>query len=186
MPPEPYLLYTLIVACEVGFWVVLLLALVLRYLLRKRRLSRTLLFCLPLIDVLLLVFAAMDLRRGATATFAHGLAAAYIGFTVAFGGLAVRWADARFAYRFGGGAVPQKAPSHGWPAVRYDLNLWARCVVGCVITVLLIEALVWSIGQREGTEPLLAWHKHAFGCIVLWFFFGPIWSLATAWRRTDA
>jgi hypothetical protein len=48
---------------------------------------------------------------------------------------------------------------------------------------LLIEALVWFIAPHEATEALLAWHKHAFGCIVLWFFFGPVWSLATAWRR---
>jgi hypothetical protein len=183
MPPEPYLLYGLIVACEVGFWVILLLALALRYLLRMEKLSRALLFCLPLIDVLLLVFTAMDLRRGATATFAHGLAAAYVGFTVAFGALAVKWADAHFAHRFAGGPPPEKAPSRGWSAVRYDFNLWGRCIVACTITVALIEALIWLIGTRETTEPLLAWHKHAFGCIVLWFFFGPAWSLATAWRR---
>ena len=183
MQSQPYLLYVLIVACEVGFWVVLLLALAIRYLLRRERLSRTLLFCLPLIDVLLLVFTAMDLRQGATATFAHGLAAAYIGFTIAFGGLAVKWADARFAHWFAGGAPPEKAPTRGWPVVRYDLNLWARCIVACVVTVVLIDALVWVSGLRETTEPLLAWHKYAFGCIVLWFFFGPIWSLVTAWRR---
>jgi hypothetical protein len=187
MPPEPYLLYALIVACEGGFWVALLLVLALRYLLRKGRLSRALLFCLPLIDLLLILFTAMDLRRGATATFAHGLAAAYIGFTVAFGGLAVKWADARFAHRFAGGAPPEKAPSRGWPAIRYDFNLWARCILGCDITVVLIEALIWFGGRAEATEPLLAWHKHAFGCIVLWFFL----ALYGAWpphgaARADA
>ena len=183
MSTEPYLLYALIVVCEVGFWVVLLLALALRYLLRNGRLSRALLICLPLIDALLLVFTAMDLRRGASATFAHGLAAAYIGFTVAFGGLTVKWADAHFAHRFAGGRPPERAPSRGWPAVRYDFNLWVRCIVGCVITVLLIEVLLWFVGQRDTTEPLLAWHRHAFGCVVLWFFFGPLWSLVTSWRR---
>ncbi|MCP5476543.1 MAG: hypothetical protein H7A19_17065 [Rhodanobacteraceae bacterium] len=183
MPHEPYLLYALIVACEVGFWVILLLALALRYLLRKEPLSRAMLLCLPLVDVLLLLFTAMDLRRGATATFAHGLAAAYVGFTVAFGSMAVKWADAHFSHRFAAGPTPSKAPSHGWPAVRYDLNLWGRCIVACIITVALIEALVQFISPGASSQPLLAWHKHAFGCVVLWFFFGPVWSLATAWRR---
>lgn len=183
MPREPYLLYALIVACEVGFWVILLLALALRYVLRKEVLSRALLICLPLIDVLLLLFTAMDLRRGATATFAHGLAAAYVGFTVAFGGMAVKWADAYFAHKFASGAAPATAPSRGWEAVRYDLNLWGRCIVASVITMTLVEALRQFVGTSEATEPLLAWHKHAFGCIVLWFFFGPVWSVATAWRR---
>jgi hypothetical protein len=183
MPQEPYLLYALIVACEVGFWVILLLALSVRYLLEKEQLSRTLLFCLPLIDLLLLVFTAMDLRRGATATFAHGLAAAYVGFAVAFGGMAVKWADMHFAHRFGAGPAPSKAPSRGWDLVRYDLKLWGRCVVACVITVVLVEALVQFVGNGEATQPLLAWHKHAFGCIVLWFPLWPTWSLATSWRR---
>ena len=183
MPLEPYLLYALIVACEIGFWVVLLLALAVRYLLHKERLSRALLLCLPLIDLLLLAFTAMDLRRGATATFAHGLATAYIGFTVAFGGMAVKWADAHFAHRFAAGLAPTKAPSHGWEVVRYDFNLWGRCIVACVITMALVEAIVQFVGASEGIQPLLAWHKYAFGCIVLWFFFGPVWSLATVWRR---
>lgn len=135
--------------------------------------------------MLLLVFTAMDLKRGATATFAHGLAAAYVGFTVAFGGMAVRWADAHFAHRFAGGVQPEKAPSRGWPAVRYDFNLWGRCIVACVITVAIVEALIWFVAIRDTTEPLLVWHKHAFGCIVLWFFFGPAWSMATAWRRAN-
>ena len=89
MPSDHYLLYGLIVACEVGFWVILLLALVIRYLPRNEPLSRALLFCLPLVDLFLLTFTAMDLRRGAAASFAHGLAAAYIGFTLAFGALAL-------------------------------------------------------------------------------------------------
>ena len=183
MPPEPYFLYALIVACEVGFWVVLLLALSVRYLFLKQRLSRALLLCLPLTDVLLLVLTAIDLRRGSTTTFAHGLAAAYIGFTIAFGGMAVKWADEHFAHRFSAGPVPAKAPSRGWPAVRYEFGLWGRCIVASIITTVLVEALLQLVGDAEVAEPLLAWHRHAFGCIVLWFVFGPAWSVATVWRR---
>jgi hypothetical protein len=67
MPQEPHLLYALIVVCAVGFWVVLLLAL----------------------------------------------------------------------------------------AVRYDFKLWWRCIVACVITMALVEALVQFVGTREATPPLL-------------------------------
>ena len=183
MQNESYILYALIVACEVGFWVVLLAALAVRYLLRKERLSRALLLCLPLIDLALLFFTAADLRRGTTASLAHGLAAAYVGFTVAFGGMAVGWADAHFAHRFAAGPAPAQAPSRGWDLVRYDFALWGRCIVACFITMALVEALVWFVGHSEATQPLLDWHKHALGCIVLWFFFGPAWSLATAWRK---
>lgn len=177
MPRESYLLYVLIVACEVGFWFVLLLGLAARYLLRRKTLSRALLVSLPLLDLLLLAFTAIDLRRGTAATFAHGLAAAYIGFTIAFGGLMVKWADAHFAHRFAAGPPPNSAPSRGWELVRYDGKLWGRCVVACLLTMALVEALVQFVGDGDATQPLLAWHKHAFGCIVLWFCFGPAWSL---------
>lgn len=186
MPSDPsLLLYALIVACEAGFWVVLLLALVVRYIGRNQPISRVLLLCLPLIDLLLLIFTAIDLRRGSTATFAHGLAAAYVGFTVMFGGLAVKWADAHFAHKFAAGPAPTKAPSLGWDAVRYEFRLWGRCIAAAVITVVLVEALVQLVDSSVATQPLLDWYKHMLGCIVLWFVFGPAWSLATAWRRAD-
>lgn len=185
MPTEFHVLYALVIACEVGFWLVLLLSLSIRYLMKQERLSRALLMSLPLIDLLLLCFTGLDLRRGTTATFAHGLAAAYVGFTVAFVGMAVQWADAHFAHRFASGPAPAKAPSRGWDVVRYDFKLWLRCIAACVITVALVEALVLFAGNRQTTVALLAWHKHAFGCIVLWFIFGPAWSLPTAWRRAS-
>jgi len=185
MSSPHYLIYALIVACEAAFWVVLLLALAVRYLARKESLSRGLLLSLPLIDVALLVFTALDLRGGSTATFAHGLAAAYVGFTVAFGGIAVKWADAHFAHRLAGGPAPPKAPARGWAAVRYDLNLWIRCIVACAITVVLIEALIYLVGRDDTTRSLLAWHMQVVAVIVFWFIFGPLWALATAWRRAD-
>jgi len=151
MLKESYLLYALIVACEVGFWVILLLALAVRYLLRKEQLSRALLVCLPLIDLLLLFFTATDLRRGTTATFAHGLAAAYIGFTVAFGGMAVKWADAHFAHRFASGPAPTNGPSRGWELVRYDFKLWGGA--------LRAVSLRWPWSKHSYSSLATAWRR---------------------------
>ncbi len=176
MPTKTFLLYLLIVGCEVAFWLVLLLSLAARYLLRREPLSRWLLLSLPLIDVLLLVFTALDLSAGTTATLAHGLAAVYVGFTVAFGSVAVRWADAHFAHLFASGPAPPKAPS-GWRAVRFDLELWLRCIAAWVIAFTLIEAMIVYVANDAATQPLLVWYKHGFGCVVFWFIFGPAWSL---------
>lgn len=170
-------LYLLMITCEVAFWLFLLMSLAIRYLLRKEVLSRWLLISLPLVDLLLLTFTAVDLRTGTTATFAHGLAAAYVGFTIAFGSIAVKWADAHFAHRFASGPTPSKAPTRGWAAVRFELKLWLRCIVACAILVVLIAALIAIAASPGSTEPLEAWYKHAFGCVVIWFFFGPVWSL---------
>lgn len=119
---ELNILYFLIVAGEAMFWVVLLASLAARYLLHRALLSRWLLRALPLIDIALLLFAALDLHAGAAATPAHALAAVYAGFTIMFGSVVVRWADARFAHRFASGAAPPKPPL-GWQAVRVEFEL---------------------------------------------------------------
>jgi len=180
-------LYWLIVGCEVAFWVVLLLALTARYLLRRRTLSRILLISLPLLDIALLGFTALDLRSGAPATFAHGLAAAYVGFTVAFGGLTVAWADRHFAHRFAGGPAPPKAPNRGWAAVRYELALWVRCLVAVAITLVLLMGLIAFVGDDAATQALRDWRFIAAGCAFFWFVFGPLWALLfQSWRRESA
>lgn len=159
------------------------MSLVSRYLLRREALSRWLLRFLPLIDLLLLAFTALDLRLGTTPSFAHGLAAAYVGFTVAFGSVAVQWADAHFAHRFASGPMPPKTPTRGWGAVRFELKLWLRCTAACAMLVVLIAALIAIVDDVGATEPLEVWYQHAFGCVVIWFFLGPVWRLLSVRRR---
>lgn len=184
MLTEGHVLYVLIVACEVAFWLVLLLGLVLRYLVRWTNLSRWLLLSLPMIDILLLIFTGLDLSAGTTPTFAHGLAAVYVGFTIAFGSIAVRWADERFAHRFASGPAPLKAPSQGWRAVRYDFGLWLRCIAAWVIAIGLISTMIAFLGNESLAQPLENWYRFALGSIFFWFLFGPLWTLVvSSWRR---
>ena len=161
----------------------LALALTARYLLRRERLSRGLLLSLPVLDLLLLAFTAIDLKAGTSATFAHGLATAYIGFTVAFGSVAVRWADQHFAHRFAAGPLPDKLPTRGWLAVRHEFALWLRCIVAWIITLVLLSALITYVSNDAITQPLHAWFRIAFGSVLLWFIFGPCWSLLFVRRR---
>ncbi len=177
-------LYLLIIACEVSFWLMLILGLAARYLLQRRKLSHILLLSLPAIDLALLSFTAIDLGSGTPASFAHGLAAAYVGFTVAFGSVAVSWADQRFAHRFANAPAPAKAPTRGWPALRYELLLWLRCLVAAAITMVLIQGLIVFVDNASTTETLNEWFGIAIGCAIIWFIFGPAWTLAfSSWRR---
>lgn len=181
---EGSLLIGLVVACEVGFWLCLLGGLVCRYVLRLPRLSSVLLWCVPLIDLVLLGVTILDLRSGTTATLAHGLAAAYVGFTVAFGPLVVAWADARFAFRYCDGPRPTPPPPSGWPAVRYELRLWARCVVAVAITDALLFLMATIAADPARTRALEAWYYLPVGTVVIWFALGPLWSVAAvAWSR---
>lgn len=180
-------LYWLIVGCEIAFWVVLFLGLAARYLFKRKKLSQILLLSLPLLDIALLSFTAVDLRSGALASFAHGLAAAYVGFTVAFGGIAVAWADQHFAHWFAGAPTPAAAPTRGWLALRYELLLWVRCLVAVAITLILLAALIAFVDDETATEALRERFRIPIGCAVFWFIFGPLWTLLfSSWRRENA
>ncbi|MEV7227010.1 MULTISPECIES: hypothetical protein [Polymorphospora] len=165
-----------IVACEIGFWVVLGAGLVARYLLRMRRLGAALLVCVPLVDVVLLVATVIDLRGGATATFVHGLAAAYLGFSVAFGHSMVRWADQRFAHRFAGGPPPWKPPKGGPARVRYEWREWGKAVLAWAIACALLGGGILLVGDFARTGELAAWVARLTAVIVIWLLAYPVWT----------
>ena len=170
-------LYWLIIGCEVAFWLVLALALAARYLLWLDRPSRLLLLALPGLDLLLLGLTVLDLRSGKPAGFAHGLAAAYVGITLAFGDVAVSWADKHVAHWFAGSPKPAPAPTRGWPAMRYELVLWVRCLAAALITVVLVAGLIAMVNDEAATEALHVWFRIPIGSVILWFLFGPVWTL---------
>ena len=97
-----------IIACEIAFWVLIVVGLVLRYPARMPRAGLVALALVPVVDVILLAFTAINLRSGATATVAHSLAALYLGFSVAYGHRLITWADTRFAHRYANGLAPVK------------------------------------------------------------------------------
>jgi hypothetical protein len=122
-------IYAVIVACELGFWLVLAAGLTARYVLRRPRLGAALLMGVPLVDLVLLVASVVDLRGGGTASLGHALAGVYLGVTVAFGHGMVRWADARFAHRYAGGPPPPRPPSSGPAHARHLRRAWLRHVL---------------------------------------------------------
>jgi hypothetical protein len=143
----------LIIACEVAFWILLVAGLAARYLLRARTLSAILLICAPLVDVVLLVASAIDLRGGGQANAAHGLAAIYIGVSVAFGSQLIRWADQRFAHRFVAGPAPQRPPKYGPEHAAYERGQWLRhllaYVVAAVVVIDFIISFSYTVSPRR-------------------------------------
>lgn len=176
-----------IVAAEAGFWVVLGLALVARYLLRWRGVSTALLWALPVIDVALLAFVSVDLSRGAEPTSTHALAASYLGFTIGFGHTLVHWADVRFAHRFAGGPRPQKPPRGSAAYVRGLWVEWFRVVLAAAIAVAILALLALVIRQESvptsldqaSTNPLWAQMFTLGIVVVVWFLAGPAFARRT-------
>ena len=149
-------LVVLIVACEIGFWVVLGAGLLARYVLRRRKLGAVLLVCTPLVDVVLLVATVFDLRSGGEASSVHGLAAIYLGVSVAFGHSMIRWADQRVAHRFAGGPPPVKPPGHGLAKVRHEWREWGKFALAWVIACSVMLLLMYVVATPERTQALWA------------------------------
>lgn len=143
-----------IIACEIGFWVLLALGLLARYVLRARRLSAALLVSVPVVDVVLLAISVLDLRRGGEAGLVHGLAAIYIGVSIAFGHQLVRWADQRFAHRFAGGPPPVRPPRAGREHAAHQRRQWLRHLLAYVIAAAVLGVFTLLVGDVERTLPL--------------------------------
>lgn len=151
------MIVTLIIACEVGFWVLLALGLTARYLLRWRRTGMALLLCEPMLELVLFAVTAVDLRNGAEPGWEHGLAALYIGFTVGYGHYTVGRLDAHAAHRLAGGPRPGKPPRHGLARARYEGGLWLRTLVASCVSLALLQAAVLYVGDPSAAEPLRSW-----------------------------
>ncbi|MFI9642594.1 hypothetical protein ACIG87_21460 [Micromonospora sp. NPDC051925] len=169
------MLLAVIIGCEIGFWVLLAAGLVARYPLRRPGLGAALLLCVPLVDLVLLVAAAVDLRRGATADATHGLAAIYLGFSVAFGHSLIRWADQRFAYRFAGGPPPVKPPRHGWARTRYEWREWGKALLGWAVACALLAAAIAVVGA-DRTRELSDWIRNLTVGLLIWLIAFPVWE----------
>ncbi len=175
-----------ILACEIGLWVLLGLGLSLRYVARLRLLSTLVLAAIPLLDVVLVVATAVDLHRGAPAGITHGLAAIYLGFSVAFGPALVRWADVRFAHRFAGGPPPVRPPRRGPERQRHLWREWSRVVIAAVITSAVLGGLILLVASPEQDGPLAWWIGRVWIVVGLWLLFGPVWEAGRNHATSEA
>ncbi|MEV7178499.1 hypothetical protein [Kitasatospora sp. NPDC093679] len=149
---------SLIVAGEIGFWVVLAAALAVRYGLRLRRTGAVLLMLLPVVDLVILAATVADLRGGAVADWTHGLAAGYVGFSVAYGHHLVRWADGHAAHRLAGAPRPAGPPKYGAAKAAHEWRMFARTLAASVLTVALVAAVQWLVGDDARTRGLDSWY----------------------------
>ncbi|WP_406365534.1 hypothetical protein [Streptomyces sp. NBC_00645] len=156
----------LIIACEVGFWVLLAAGLAVRYLLKWRRTSVALLLCEPLLELILFAVTAVDLRNGAEPGWEHGLAALYIGFTVAYGPYTIRRLDGYAAHRLADGPRPPKPPRHGMARAAHEGRLWLRTVLAAAVACALLEGAIRYVGDGD-TSSLRSFQWVSLRAVVI-------------------
>jgi hypothetical protein len=169
----------LIAACEIGFWVLLAAGLGARYLLKMPRTGLALLLCEPLLEVVLLVATALDLKNGADPNWTHGLAALYLGYTVGHGHRTVKWLDGHAAHRLGGAPPPPKPPRYGMARARHEGRIWLGTLIGAVVATVLLQLAIWYVGDPSRVTSLESWRFVAWrtagihGVIALSYFVWP-------------
>lgn len=126
---------------EIAFWASLVLGLLMRYTFNQPRLGLWLLAATPVIDLLLLIYAAFDLHDSGHADFFHGFAAFYVVFSVVFGRDLIATMDRKFS---GPDRKPEQSASLG------------KCVLASAITVLVLAGLIVVTGIG-GSFWLLYW-----------------------------
>jgi hypothetical protein len=170
---------TLVIICEVGFWVLLAAGLALRYPARMPRTGAAVLLMEPLLELILLVVTAIDLKNGAAADWKHGLAAVYIGYTVAYGHYTIKWVDGHFAHRFAGGPPPVGPPRYGMARARHEGLLWLRTLLMAAVAAGLLQIAIWYVGDGGSTDSLRGWQTTAgrilaiHGVIALTYLIWP-------------
>ncbi|WP_077604131.1 hypothetical protein [Oceanobacillus sojae] len=144
----------MIVACEIGFWIVIILGLFTRYVLKKNKLGLFFLALTPVIDFILLIITAADLYRGATATAAHAIAAVYIGVSIVFGKSMIKWADERFRY-YVIKEGPKPIKLYGIEYSKHYLKGWGKHVLSYLIGAGILAGVIFLINDPSRTEALL-------------------------------
>ncbi len=162
----------MIIACEIAFWIAIIAGLVSRYLWKKEKAGLTLLAMTPVIDLILLLLAGFDLNRGAEATAAHGVAAIYIGSSIAFGKSMIAWADQRFQYYILKQQESKPQKRYGYQYARHYAKGWLRHILAFAIGAGLLAATIFIIGDAERTEALT-------GIIRVWGLVLGVDTLAT-------
>lgn len=140
-----------IVCCEILFWVFIVAGLIVRYGFRREKLGFRLMAMSPVIDIVLLVLTLFDLSRGSTATLAHGLAAIYIGVSLAFGKQMIAWADGVYRRVI----LKEQVAKERISRARRERNGFYRHILAFLIGGALLGAMILWLGNTEQTESLL-------------------------------
>lgn len=168
-----------IVGCEIGFWILVVTGLAVRYAgaggvvsEQRRRWSSRVLLLVPLLDLVLVAAVALDLRRGAEVHTVHHLAGLYLGVTVAFGHSMIAWADRKAA-----ALAKAPVPAAPDPGLGKEWRDFLRWLLAAAIALGLLGLLALLVADEQQAEELLAVAPTLGVVTVIWLVAGPVWEL---------
>lgn len=144
-----------IILAEISYWIFILLGLVTRYIIKQEKLSIWLFGATPLIDLMLLIFTVFDLKNGTEATFAHALAAIYIGVSIAYGKQMIKWADIQFQYYFLK-IDNRPAKLFGIERGKKEMEGFFKHLIAYLIGGIFLVGMIYFLNNATNTENLMA------------------------------
>ncbi|GLC88973.1 hypothetical protein [Lysinibacillus piscis] len=144
---------TWIITAEIAFWIVIIFGLISRYAFKMPKLSIFFFALTPVIDLLLIILTIVDLKRGTPAAISHGIAAIYIGVSIAYGKTMIAWADDKFQQWFL--KKPKKIRLTGKEKALHEMNMLARHIIAFVIGACALYGMVILVGTNTDATPLL-------------------------------
>ncbi|MGE7675047.1 hypothetical protein ACQKMV_15940 [Lysinibacillus sp. NPDC094403] len=142
-----------IITAEIAFWIVILVGLICRYGLKMPKLSIFFFALTPVIDLLLVILTTMDLKAGTPASTSHGIAAIYIGVSIAYGKTMITWADQKFQQWFLKSGYKNE-PLTGMKKGMYEMKLLSQHIVAFLIGAGLLYAMSLFVGSNSDTTSL--------------------------------
>lgn len=154
-----------IVACEIGFWVFIVVGLMTRYIFNLKKAGLFILAMTPVTDLVLIVVTGIDIYHGATATIANSIAPAYLALSIIFGKDMVRWADKRFLYYVKReGEKPER--KIGKEYAKHSMRGTLKHILAYIFGGAILLLMILYIGDKSKTEEL--WATLSFwGVVVL-------------------
>lgn len=143
-----------IILAEISFWIFILLGLMTRYIIKQGKLSIWFFGATPLIDFTLLILTIFDLKNGADATMAHGIAAIYIGVSIAYGKQMIKWADIKFQYYFLK-IDNRPAKLYGMERGKKEIRDFFKHLIAYLIGGTFLWGMIYFLGNKTNTENLM-------------------------------
>ncbi|MGE7692681.1 hypothetical protein ACQKNC_00995 [Lysinibacillus sp. NPDC094177] len=142
-----------IITAEIAFWIVIIVGLICRYVLKRPKLSIFFFALTPVIDLLLVILTTMDLKSGTPASTFHGIAAIYIGVSIAFGKTMITWADQKFQQWFLKSGYKNE-PLTGMKKGMHEMKLLSQHIVAFLIGAGLLYAMSLFVGSNSDTTSI--------------------------------
>lgn len=174
------LILVVIIACEIGFWVFVILGLLARYVLRRPGFGVVLLTMTLVVDLVLLIAVCISLQSGESATIFHGLAALYLGVSIVYGHKMITWADARFAHHFAHGAAPVKLYKG-----EYAKEAW-KDVIRTTLAVGIAAGILWLLTTIVDDPHRTNALTNVYPILGIWWTIDLLWAISyTLWPKSQ-